>query len=157
VAIRDDSYHCFIFNASTGSIAPLSRQTLSTHPHRGCVRPHLPTVTEARSQSARRSRRAVRDDGCASVVLVVRWSVVDLAGRLRRRHAGKGSGLNGGERFMSPPGDWELNWGVTRPFCQLHCGYGICIDALHCYKPLEHVPETSWPFVFTSDSTTNNR
>ena len=56
-----------------------------------------------------------------------------FGGKTQTSSRREGEWLKRGERFMSPPSDWELKWGVTRPFCQLHNGYGICIHALHCY------------------------
>jgi len=74
-------------------------------------RPHIRTVTAARGQSACRSGRAAWNDRCASIVVVARWSAVDLAGRPGRRHAGKGSGLTGGPVHVAA---WQLE---IKPGC----------------------------------------
>jgi len=129
---------------STGSIDSLSRLTTHT-----AVASSHPDHSAARGQSACRSGRAVWDDGCASVVLAVRWSVVDLAGRPRRRHASWGVAYLA-DRSMSPRGDWELNWGLTWPFCQLtrirnsavtQVSHSQCSTALHMQQPSSEIPE----------------
>ena len=43
-----------------------------------------------------------------------------FGGKTQTSSRREGEWLKRADRSMSPPGDWELNWGVTRPFCQLH-------------------------------------
>ena len=42
-----------------------------------------------------------------------------FGGKTQTSSRREGEWLKRADRFMSPSGDWGLNWGFTRPFCQL--------------------------------------
>jgi len=114
------------FNASTGSIAPFSRQTLSTH--------FLDSLSRLTPDTAVASSPPDRHRGAWPISASLWegglgwWMRVGSPRRplVSSRFGGKtqtssrreGEWLKRADRSMSPPGDWELNWGYTRPFCQ---------------------------------------